>query len=87
MTALVTAANMTAVLLSATPGVSEVLVEYTPFGGGRRLVRVMTVEEDIKNGRPGFDGVIVDGAERGTEVWGYVDQITGIRIDGATYRP
>ncbi len=51
--------------------VGSVLV-YSPFGGGERRVQVDTKEEDIKNGRPGFAGVMVPS---GGSVWGYDDQI------------
>jgi hypothetical protein len=47
------------------------VIAYTPFGGGSRTVTVTAREADIKNGRPGFDGV----AEHGGSVWGYDDQI------------
>lgn len=46
-------------------------IVYSPFGGGMRTVTVTDKEADIKNGRPGFDGVMADG----TTVWGYDDQI------------
>ena len=46
---------------------------YEPFGGGRRKVRVTEVCADVKNGRPGFAGVMRDDETRG--VWGYDSQI------------
>jgi len=55
------------------------LIEYQTFGGGTRIVRVEAREEDIKNGSPGFDGIVVGGsAEYGASVWGYDDQITRV---------
>jgi NAD(P)H-dependent flavin oxidoreductase YrpB (nitropropane dioxygenase family) len=59
------------------PAYGEVgsLVKYRPFIGGAVVVRVTAVHADIKNGRPGFDGVIAEGADAGAEVWGYADQI------------
>jgi hypothetical protein len=48
-------------------------VEYATFGGGIREVKVTDVLENVKNGFPGFDGVIV-GTVNDT-VWGYTDQI------------
>lgn len=55
------------------------VIEYTPFGGGTRRVRVAGTDSDIKNGRPGFDGVLVNAGDvTGMEVWGYDSQITRI---------
>lgn len=53
-------------------------VEYATFGGGIRVVAVTHVLKDVKNGYPGFDGVIV-GTEDET-VWGYADQI--LKVNG-----
>jgi hypothetical protein len=50
-------------------------IEYSPFGGGTRQVIVKTKEDDVKNGQPGFDGVLSDGS---MAVWGYDHQITRI---------
>lgn len=48
-------------------------------GGGRRTVTVDAKYDDVKNGRPGFDGTIVrstvDGDEPGQLCWGYDEQI------------
>lgn len=56
----------------------DVLV-YTVMGGGEtRRVRVTATYEDIKNGRPGFDGDLLDGKDAGSRfgsVWGYDDQV------------
>jgi len=54
------------------------VVTYVTFGGGTRTVTVTNVEEDIKNGAPGFDGELVDGPEKGSLVWGYLHQITRV---------
>jgi len=58
------------------------VIEYEAFGGVRRRVKVETVEPDVKNGRPGFDGVIVSAPAgdlpAGQSVWGYDDQITEV---------
>lgn len=60
-------------------------VAYMSFGYIRRIVEVTFKSEDIKNGQAGFDGVVVNGPEAGTSVWGYDDQIlaTTINPDGA----
>jgi len=57
------------------PKVGDV-IEYTAFGD-LRTVRVTNVEADIKNGEPGFDGILLDlyGEETGLTVWGYDYQI------------
>lgn len=55
-------------------GVGDV-IEYRPFGGGTRRVLVDLVEDDIKNGRPGFDGRVVGS---NASVWGYDEQITRV---------
>lgn len=54
-------------------------IVYRAFGGERRVVRVDDKDPDIKNGRPGFDGTIVEGANIGQTVWGYDDQIVSTR--------
>jgi hypothetical protein len=53
-------------------------IVYETFLGNRRRVLVTDREDDIKNGRPGFDGVIRSGGEAGEEVWGYDDQIISV---------
>lgn len=58
-------------------GIGSILV-YQPFIGAPRTVKVLDKEDDIKNGRPGFDAVEI--SEEGKEmankfVWGYDDQI------------
>jgi hypothetical protein len=53
-------------------------VEYATFGGGVRVVEVTQALENVKNGYPGFDGVIVGTASE--TVWGYADQI--LKVNG-----
>ena len=55
-------------------------ISYRPFGGGIRRVRVTARHADVKNGRPGFDGELLEGATAlGTiEVWGYDNQIVSM---------
>ena len=50
-------------------------IMYYAFGDEARNVRVTNKEADVKNGRPGFDGIVVSGPETGQSVWGYDDQI------------
>jgi len=52
------------------------VVIYRTYNGEDRKVTVTYVSNDIKNGRAGFDGVIV-GMENNPmgNVWGYCDQI------------
>lgn len=49
-------------------------IKYRTWGGEIRKVVVESKEDDIKNGRPGFDGQIRDGEW----CWGYDDQITEV---------
>jgi len=51
------------------------IIEYTAFGGERRQVEVECVDQDIKNGRAGFDGFVAGGRDRDDGVWGYADQV------------
>ena len=50
------------------------IITYRTFGGEIRRVTVESKEDDIKNGRPGFDGQVRDGEW----CWGYDDQITSV---------
>jgi hypothetical protein len=50
-------------------------IAYRTFGGGIRHVLVHNKEDDVKNGRPGFDGEM---ALDGSPVWGYDEQIVAI---------
>ena len=43
--------------------------------GTRRVVLVDEKESDIKNGQPGFGGVVTEGPDKGMSVWGYDSQI------------
>ncbi len=49
-------------------------IRYRSFGGDLRTVVVEEKSDDIKNGRPGFDGT----TDRGETVWGYDAQIVEI---------
>lgn len=51
------------------------VVCYEAFGGVERIVRVTEALADVKNGRAGFDGVVLVGRERGLTVWGYASQV------------
>lgn len=53
------------------------IISYRPFGGGGRRVRVTARYDDIKNGRPGFDGELVNASpdDLYTSVWGFDSQI------------
>ena len=56
------------------------IVTYRDFLGSSRTVRVEEKYADIKNGRPGFAGPMID--ENGNalgDVWGYDSQI--VRVD------
>jgi hypothetical protein len=55
--------------------VGDVIV-YTPLMGGDRYVVVTERYDDVKNGRAGFDGHVVDHPDM--PVWGYDAQITCI---------
>lgn len=54
------------------------VIQYSPFGGGTRTVLVDEKSSDIKNGRPGFGGTLVDAADGPVSVWGYDSQIIGV---------
>ena len=69
-----------------TPQVGDTIT-YVAFGGFRRTVLVDTAEEDIKNGRPGFAGIVTAGDEKGSGVWGYNDQITHVTKGSRETRP
>jgi len=61
------------------------VIEYRTFGGGpTRRVLVEYREDNIKNGEPGFSGTAIEGgADVGSSVWGYDDQITRVVRKGA----
>ena len=52
------------------------LITYRTFSGEYRKVTVTNVTDDIKNGRAGFDGIIVGWPT--DYVWGYNTQIIEI---------
>jgi hypothetical protein len=55
------------------------IIEYRPFGGGIRRVRVTAKHADVKNGKPGFDGELLEGQHAlGHEVWGYNSQVVSV---------
>jgi len=55
---------------------------YHAFGGEERHVIVEARYEDIKNGRAGFDAIMLDpsdeGMDTGRTIWGYDDQIISV---------
>ena len=52
------------------------IIEYKTFDGSRRKVLVTNRVPQIKNGKDGFDGLVL--GEDGDSVWGYDHQITRI---------
>lgn len=50
------------------------VVRYRNHGGQRVTVTVEFLDDDIKDGSPGFEGTDANG----NEVWGYTDQIETI---------
>lgn len=54
-------------------------VVYNSFGGSRTVV-VTDKYEDVKNGRPGFDGYVV--GDPSYTVWGYDSQIVNVVRQG-----
>jgi hypothetical protein len=60
------------------------VIVYQTFGGGLRRVRVERRLANVKRGRPGFDGVVVSGPEKGKPVWGYDYQIVPLRLVAGT---
>jgi hypothetical protein len=65
---------------AGSPKVGDI-VTYDSFGGCTRRVRVTHWDSDIKNGRSGFDGVVLGS---GLSVWGYDDQILTIESQAAS---
>jgi len=59
------------------------MIVYSAFGGEKRTIIVDEKEEDIKNGRPGFGGIIISSSEpsdkTGQSVWGYDSQIIEVK--------
>lgn len=60
------------------------LVRYETFGDNTRLVEVTAVLDDVKNGEPGFDGIVVEGPETGMNVWGYSSQVLEVMRQSRT---
>jgi len=60
------------------------VVAYLAFGGQRRIAKVTGSFEDVKNGRPGFDGELTpespdyEPSGQWNSVWGYDSQIIAI---------
>lgn len=52
------------------------IIEYKTFTGDSRKIRVTNKQEDIKNGKGGFDGLMMHVANM--YVWGYDEQITAV---------
>ena len=52
------------------------IIDYRTWTGEVRRVIVTSREDDVKNGRSGFDGVLVN--DTGNAVWGYDDQIVRV---------
>ncbi len=50
-------------------------VRYETFTGEVRTIKVTAKLDDIKNGRPGFDGVDDNGKGMNINFWGYNSQI------------
>ncbi|MGH8991177.1 MAG: hypothetical protein ACRDYV_01100 [Acidimicrobiia bacterium] len=56
------------------------VIVYRVFGGGLRRVLVEQRLADVKKGRPGFDGTVISGPEKGQAVWGYDHQIVPLQV-------
>lgn len=55
------------------------ILEYSTFTGAVRKIVVTDKDDDIKNGRPGFGGTLVDPDPDGwNDVWGYDSQIVRV---------
>lgn len=60
------------------------IVTYTPFGPGTRCVLITGKDADIKNGKPGFVGDVIDDNGNPISFWGYDHQI--IHVSRKTVR-
>lgn len=68
---------------------------HAKIGGGSYHVRVESVEENVKNGYPGWSGKVEkiistfpnDGTKVGEGKWGYNDQIVKVVKDAALSNP
>ena len=55
------------------------ILEYRTFTGAVRKIVVTHKYDDVKNGRPGFDGTLVDpNLSSWSDVWGYDSQIVRV---------
>tara|TARA_B100000287_G_scaffold266083_1_gene250290 strand:- start:405 stop:605 length:201 start_codon:yes stop_codon:yes gene_type:complete len=54
------------------------IIEYKTFDGERRKVLVTDKVANIKNGRDGFDGLVLGIGVEDYSVWGYDHQITRV---------
>lgn len=64
-------------------------IEYHTLGGGVRVVDVTELHADIKNGWPGFEGIVVERtrpADLEVRVWGYADQITRVQGNPVNFK-
>tara|TARA_B100000287_G_C20375969_1_gene679593 strand:+ start:44 stop:238 length:195 start_codon:yes stop_codon:yes gene_type:complete len=56
------------------------IIEYKTFDGSLRKVLVTDKVSDIKNGKNGFDGLIVGDGNGKFAVWGYDHQIIRVVV-------
>ena len=57
------------------------VVEYVTVHGARRVVKVTSKSPNVRCGREGFDGVVLDSTEqdhRRSRVWGYSTQVVRV---------
>ena len=54
------------------------IIEYKTFDGSFRKVLITDKLDDIKNGRSGFDGVLIN--DQDFTVWGYDYQVTRVVV-------
>ena len=58
------------------------IVEYRNNGGQTMRVKIDDIDEEGKNGRPVFSGVILNPTTSQKNAWGYISQITRWSKDG-----
>ena len=56
------------------------IIEYKTFDGSFRKVLITEKLDNVKNGRSGFDGLIVGDGQGEFSVWGYDYQITRVLV-------
>ena len=57
----------------------KVDARVTPYKAQEDLAKgIEYAEEGIKNGKPGFDGTVISGKEKGQQVWGYDADILSV---------